>query len=86
MLDYLLLRQSNLFSLMHQVALPALTTTATGFLQNYIDSILALQGASCRLAQGCSSSRDHYRNRFLTELHLSLFWLFNMLAADSHKF
>ncbi|KAF3955157.1 hypothetical protein CMV_019595 [Castanea mollissima] len=34
-----------------KVALPALTTTATGFLQNYIESILALQDASCRLAQ-----------------------------------
>nr|POE98683.1 udp-sugar pyrophosphorylase [Quercus suber] len=34
-----------------EVALHAETTTGTGFLQNYIESILALQDASCRLTQ-----------------------------------
>ncbi|KAK7861214.1 udp-sugar pyrophosphorylase 1 [Quercus suber] len=34
-----------------KVALPAETTAGTLFLQNYIESILALQDASCRLAQ-----------------------------------
>jgi hypothetical protein len=34
------------------VALPAETTTGTGFLQYYIESILALQEANCRLTQG----------------------------------
>ncbi|KAK7841213.1 udp-sugar pyrophosphorylase [Quercus suber] len=37
---------------MMEVALHAETTTGTGFLQNYIESILALQDASCRLTQG----------------------------------
>ncbi|KAK1555712.1 hypothetical protein Q3G72_030346 [Acer saccharum] len=35
-----------------KVALPAETSTGTCFLQHYIESILALQDASCRLAQG----------------------------------
>ncbi|CAA2969667.1 UDP-sugar pyrophosphorylase-like isoform X2 [Olea europaea var. sylvestris] len=35
-----------------KVALPLETTTGTCFLQHYIDSILALQETSCRLAQG----------------------------------
>ncbi|KAH1065208.1 hypothetical protein J1N35_030195 [Gossypium stocksii] len=35
-----------------KVALPAETTTGTCFLQLYIESILALQEASCRLSQG----------------------------------
>ncbi|XP_057974681.1 UDP-sugar pyrophosphorylase [Malania oleifera] len=35
-----------------KVALPSETTTATCFLQLYIESILALQEASCRLTQG----------------------------------
>lgn len=35
-----------------KVALPAETTTGTGFLQNYIECILALQESSCRLAEG----------------------------------
>ncbi|XVE60261.1 hypothetical protein DITRI_Ditri05aG0114900 [Diplodiscus trichospermus] len=35
-----------------KVALPAETTTGTCFLQLYIESILALQEASCRLTQG----------------------------------
>ncbi|KAK4590800.1 hypothetical protein RGQ29_021116 [Quercus rubra] len=34
-----------------EVALQAETTTGTGFLQNYIESILDLQDASCRLTQ-----------------------------------
>ncbi|KAI3941399.1 hypothetical protein MKW92_022209 [Papaver armeniacum] len=37
-----------------KVALPSETTTGTCFLQHYIESILALQEASCRLAQGQS--------------------------------
>ncbi|KAF2291325.1 hypothetical protein GH714_022899 [Hevea brasiliensis] len=35
-----------------KVALPMETTTGTCFLQHYIESILALQEASCRLTQG----------------------------------
>jgi UDP-sugar pyrophosphorylase len=35
-----------------KVALPAETTTGTCFLQQYIESILALQEASCRFSQG----------------------------------
>ncbi|KAI4337869.1 hypothetical protein L6164_016237 [Bauhinia variegata] len=35
-----------------KVALPAETTTGTCFLQHYIESILALQQASCELSQG----------------------------------
>ncbi|KAJ9673519.1 hypothetical protein PVL29_023218 [Vitis rotundifolia] len=35
-----------------KLALPSETTMGTCFLQNYIDSILALQDASCRLVQG----------------------------------
>ncbi|KAG8378207.1 hypothetical protein BUALT_Bualt08G0113800 [Buddleja alternifolia] len=35
-----------------KVALPLESTTGTCFLQHYIESILALQEASCRLAQG----------------------------------
>nr|DAD39808.1 TPA_asm: hypothetical protein HUJ06_014131 [Nelumbo nucifera] len=35
-----------------KLALPSETTTGTCFLQHYIESILALQDASCRLAQG----------------------------------
>ncbi|XP_026457565.1 UDP-sugar pyrophosphorylase-like [Papaver somniferum] len=35
-----------------KLALPSETTTGTCFLQHYIESILALQEASCRLAQG----------------------------------
>ncbi|KAI9201403.1 hypothetical protein LWI28_022961 [Acer negundo] len=35
-----------------KVALPAETSIGTCFLQHYIESILALQDASCRLAQG----------------------------------
>ncbi|PIN16492.1 UDP-N-acetylglucosamine pyrophosphorylase [Handroanthus impetiginosus] len=35
-----------------KVALPVETTTGTCFLQHYIESILALQETSCRLAQG----------------------------------
>ncbi|XP_040996824.1 UDP-sugar pyrophosphorylase-like [Juglans microcarpa x Juglans regia] len=40
-----------------KVALPAETTTGSGFLQQYIESILALQEASGRLAQGDSQTR-----------------------------
>lgn len=35
-----------------QVALPQETTTGTCFLQHYIESVLALQEASCKLSQG----------------------------------
>lgn len=35
-----------------QVALPQESTTGTCFLQHYIESILALQEASCKLSQG----------------------------------
>lgn len=35
-----------------QLALPSESTTGACFLQHYIESILALQAASCRLAQG----------------------------------
>ncbi|KAI6690986.1 hypothetical protein NL676_027814 [Syzygium grande] len=39
-----------------KVALPAETTSGTCFLQHYIESILALQEASCRLAEdGCGT-------------------------------
>lgn len=37
---------------MLQLALPSETTTGRCFLQHYIESILALQEASCRLVQG----------------------------------
>ncbi|MQL97714.1 hypothetical protein Taro_030420 [Colocasia esculenta] len=40
-----------------KLALPAETTTGTCFLQHYIESILALQDASCRVAQGQSQSQ-----------------------------
>ena len=51
---------SSAYFLYHlHVALPALTTTATGFLQNYIESILALQDASCRLTQGLLPSNAY---------------------------
>lgn len=39
-------------SLPLQVALPLESTTGTCFVQHYIESILALQEASCRLAEG----------------------------------
>ncbi|XP_058072135.1 UDP-sugar pyrophosphorylase-like isoform X2 [Magnolia sinica] len=35
-----------------KLALPKETTTGTGFLQHYIEAILALQDASCKLVQG----------------------------------
>ncbi|KAF8411727.1 hypothetical protein HHK36_004285 [Tetracentron sinense] len=35
-----------------KLALPSVSTTGTCFLQHYIESILALQDASCRLVQG----------------------------------
>lgn len=35
-----------------QVALPLESTTGTCFLQHYIESILALQEASCKLGEG----------------------------------
>lgn len=35
-----------------QVALPRETTTGKCFLQHYIESILALQEASCKLVEG----------------------------------
>ncbi|KAI9078297.1 hypothetical protein K1719_039673 [Acacia pycnantha] len=35
-----------------KVALPVETITGTCFLQHYIESILALQEASCKLSQG----------------------------------
>lgn len=37
---------------MLQVALPVETSTGTCFLQHYIESILALEEASCRATQG----------------------------------
>lgn len=45
---------------MLQVALPAEITTGTGFLQHYIESILALQEASCRLSEGLSPLNANY--------------------------
>ncbi|KAH7544509.1 hypothetical protein JRO89_XS15G0178100 [Xanthoceras sorbifolium] len=46
-----------------KVALPAETTTGTCFLQQYIESILVLQDASCSLAQGdYASQKTVYRN------------------------
>ena len=43
-----------------QLALPSETTMGTCFLQNYIESILALQDASCRLVQGLSLLKAYH--------------------------
>lgn len=45
----------KLYIFLMQVALPRETVTGTCFLQHYIECVLALQGASCSLAQGLSS-------------------------------
>ena len=61
-----------------QVALPAETTAGTLFLQNYIESILALQDASCRLTQGLLPSNGYVMSYIETglEFYLDIFYFF----------
>lgn len=66
-----------------QLALPMESITGTCFLQNYIESILALQDASCRLVEGLPTTRSFsncnpYKNSsVMILLSFSYRWIWN---------
>ena len=67
-----------------EVAIQAENTTGTGFLQNYIESILGLQDASCRLTQGLLPSNAYVMSCIETGVKILSWHFFYRFFLNFH--